>query len=279
MDTPYFALDSSANLMVTLVSRRYERASLIVTSNTPFSASGVIVGHSSQRRPPGEAGGRRWTSSPPVFQPCVTGVGVACGRTRSSSSWPARRSSSANAICMAPVTSAKRRDQRQQRHGSGAGVREHDHAERDREHAAQPEQQRPSAAEREVEREGDLEDAEGDRPRGDGVEQPQRREVGPDEDGDADRDSEQAFEDEPGSPPARNGTLNAPAIVVTPGDEREGAEERDQRGQADVRPDEDDDGEGDRKRAAQRRGLPDVGELLLALLQLCFGDSCLCSFS
>ena len=65
---------------------------------------------SSQRRPPGEAGGRRWTSSPPVFQPCVAGVGVACGRTRSSSSWPARRSSSANAICMAPVTSAKRRD-------------------------------------------------------------------------------------------------------------------------------------------------------------------------
>ena len=78
-------------------------------------------------------------------------------------------------------------------------MREHDHAERDREQSAQHGQQRPSAAEREDEREGDLEDAEGDRPRGDGVEQPQRRQVGPDEDDDADRDPEQALEDEPGA--------------------------------------------------------------------------------
>jgi DNA replication protein DnaC len=34
----------AANLMFTLVSRRYERASLIVTSNKPFSAWGEIFG-------------------------------------------------------------------------------------------------------------------------------------------------------------------------------------------------------------------------------------------
>jgi DNA replication protein DnaC len=34
----------AANLMFMLVSRRYERASLIVTSNTPFSAWGEIFG-------------------------------------------------------------------------------------------------------------------------------------------------------------------------------------------------------------------------------------------
>jgi DNA replication protein DnaC len=34
----------AANLMVMLVSRRYERASLIVTSNRPFSARGEIFG-------------------------------------------------------------------------------------------------------------------------------------------------------------------------------------------------------------------------------------------
>jgi hypothetical protein len=41
--------------------RRYECSSLIVTSDKSFSASGQIFGDSlsSQRRPPGEAGGRR----------------------------------------------------------------------------------------------------------------------------------------------------------------------------------------------------------------------------
>ncbi|HYZ63423.1 MAG TPA: ATP-binding protein [Acetobacteraceae bacterium] len=34
----------AANLMFVLVSRRYERASLIVTSNKPFSAWGEIFG-------------------------------------------------------------------------------------------------------------------------------------------------------------------------------------------------------------------------------------------
>ncbi len=34
----------AANLMFMLVSRRYERASLIVTSNKPFSAWGEILG-------------------------------------------------------------------------------------------------------------------------------------------------------------------------------------------------------------------------------------------
>ena len=58
-------------------------------------------------------------------------------------------------------------------------------------------------------------------------------------------------------------------------DERERAEQRDQRGEADVRPDEDHGGEGDRQSAAQRRDLPDVGERPLAFLQMCFEGSCL----
>ncbi len=98
----------------------------------------------------------------------------------------------------------ERRDERQQGHCSRAGVGEHDHPECDRQHAAQHEQQRASAAEPEGEREGDLEAAERDRPRGDRVEQPQRREVGPDEDDDADGDAEQAFEDEPAPPASLN---------------------------------------------------------------------------
>ena len=68
-------------------------------------------------------------------------------------------------------------------------------------------------------------------------------------------------------------------------DEREGAEERDQRGQADVRPDEDDDGEGDRKRAAQTPWSSRCGRaparppaaafprFMSVLLQLSFVDS------
>ena len=47
-----------------------------------------------------------------------------------------------------------------------------------------------------------LSRADGDSPRGDGVEQPQCREVGPDQDDDADGNAEQAFEDEPGPPVA-----------------------------------------------------------------------------
>jgi DNA replication protein DnaC len=42
----YIAFDpQAANLMFILVSRRYERASLIVTSNKPFSAWGEIFGN------------------------------------------------------------------------------------------------------------------------------------------------------------------------------------------------------------------------------------------
>ena len=41
----------AANLMFMLVSRRYERASLIVTSNKPFSAWGEIFGDGPERRP------------------------------------------------------------------------------------------------------------------------------------------------------------------------------------------------------------------------------------
>jgi hypothetical protein len=74
-----------------------------------------------------------------------------------------------------------------------------------------------------------------------------------------------AFEDEPSSPPARQGNAERYGDRRDARDGREGAEERDQRGQAEVRPDEDDDGEGDRQGAAQGRGLPDVGELLLTL--------------
>ena len=40
----------AANLMFMLVARRYERASLIVTSNKPFSAWGEIFGDDSRRR-------------------------------------------------------------------------------------------------------------------------------------------------------------------------------------------------------------------------------------
>ncbi len=40
----YIPFDPQANLMFMLVSRRYERASLIVTSNKPFSAWGEIFG-------------------------------------------------------------------------------------------------------------------------------------------------------------------------------------------------------------------------------------------
>jgi DNA replication protein DnaC len=42
---PYVPFDpEAANLMFSLVSARYERASLIVTSNKPFSAWGEIFG-------------------------------------------------------------------------------------------------------------------------------------------------------------------------------------------------------------------------------------------
>jgi DNA replication protein DnaC len=42
---PYIPFDpEAANLMFSLVSARYERASLIVTSNKPFSAWGEIFG-------------------------------------------------------------------------------------------------------------------------------------------------------------------------------------------------------------------------------------------
>jgi DNA replication protein DnaC len=44
-EVTYIPFDpQAANLMFTLVSRRYERASLIVTSNKPFSAWGEILG-------------------------------------------------------------------------------------------------------------------------------------------------------------------------------------------------------------------------------------------
>jgi hypothetical protein len=43
--TPHIPFDAqAANLMFSLVSSRYERASLIVTSNKPFSAWGEIFG-------------------------------------------------------------------------------------------------------------------------------------------------------------------------------------------------------------------------------------------
>jgi DNA replication protein DnaC len=41
---PESLMPEAANLMFSLVSSRYERASMIVTSNTPFSAWGEIFG-------------------------------------------------------------------------------------------------------------------------------------------------------------------------------------------------------------------------------------------
>src|SRR5581483_4083443 len=110
----------------------------------------------------------------------------------------------------------ERCDQREQRDRTRAGLGEHDHAEGDREQSTQPEQERPPPADRQVEGQRDLEDAEGDRPRRDGVQEPERREAGPDEDENADRDSEQASITSQARRLPVSRRLKAPAIVATP---------------------------------------------------------------
>jgi CPA2 family monovalent cation:H+ antiporter-2 len=144
-------------------------------------------------------------------------------------------------------------------HGDGplAGTQHQEEPEEDREDADERQQPLAPQLAAQPDRDHDLEQAGGDRPRGDQVQQHQGRDPGPDERHDPGRDPGDALHQQPAAPvphqlPADEQRGEGEQSV----DQRVEAEQQHQRAHGDVRPDPGDHPEGHRQRAAEGHGPP-----------------------